>query len=325
MACLFCRRKIGPLRRFADANFCSAEHRKKYRANSARALREAEDLYGSDEEWNEQWQVYRQKSSSSHSQPSTSQSSIVVVLLAAAFLIFAITRGRGDGNGPSRDPDRDGGSSSSSSGSSRSGGAVQMRESFSTGSSNWASKWEAPPDAKAVDWSSQGGYVRPGKLRVWTQSQSLSNYDMEFVGHIEKKSMDWAFRAADFKNYYASKLTLHNSGPMPNTAMVRYAVIDGKERDRVEVPLPIRLEANRDYHVQVSVHGGRFLTSIDGQLVSSWSDKRISRGGVGLFADAGESAGYKWVSVSEKSSFWGRATPEPSFMPALLFASPLAQ
>ena len=58
------------------------------------------------------------------------------------------------------------------------------------------------------DWSFSGGYVRPGKLRVWKDSESLSNYDLEFVGHVEKKSMDWAFRAADFKNYYATKLTV---------------------------------------------------------------------------------------------------------------------
>ena len=121
--------------------------------------------------------------------------------------------------------------------------------------------------------------------------------------------MDWAFRAADFKNYYATKLTVASGGnasPLTNTGMVRYAVIDGKERDRVEVPLPITLERNTDYRVKVSVRGGRFLTSINGQLVSSWSDNRISRGGVGLFADAGETSAYKWLSVSERDSFWGR-------------------
>jgi hypothetical protein len=304
MACLFCRRKIGLLRRFADANFCCAEHRLKYRANSARALREAEDLYGSDDEWSEQWRVYASKpASKSHS--SASQSGVVVALLAVAFLIFAMTRNRGDG--PGRDADGDPSDRSSSgnrAGRTDKSGAATIRETFSSG----LAKWEAPPDTKAPDWSTQGGYVRPGRLRVWKDSESLSNYDLEFLGHIEKKSMNWAFRAADFKNYYATKLTLANSGPMPNTGLVRYAVIDGKERDRVEVPLPIRMEANTDYRVKVSVRGGRFLTSIDGQLVSSWADKRISRGGVGLFADAGESSAFKWVSVSERDSFWGRVS-----------------
>jgi hypothetical protein len=130
---------------------------------------------------------------------------------------------------------------------------------------------------------------------------------MEFVGHVEKRSMNWAFRAADFKNYYATKLTVASrSNALANAGLVRYAVIDGKERDRVEVPLPITLNRDTDYRVRVSIRGARFLTSIDGQLVSSWSDNRISRGGVGLFADIGESAAFKWLSVTERDSFWGR-------------------
>jgi hypothetical protein len=294
------------LRKFADANFCCAEHRLKYRANSARALREAEDLYGSDDEWSEQWRVYARNPTEKPHSSTASQSTMVVVLLAVAFLIFAITRGRGDGGGPLRDGDGEtasSGGNKSGRGSEKNSGAT-IRETFSSG----LTKWEAPPDTKAPEWSTRDGYVRPGRLRVWKDSESLSNYDMEFLGHIERKSMNWAFRAADFKNYYATKLTLSNSGPMPNTGLVRYAVIDGKERDRVEVPLPIRMEPNTDYHVKVSVRGGRFLTSIDGQLVSSWTDKRISRGGVGLFADAGESSAFKWVSVSERDSFWGRVS-----------------
>src|SRR6266567_2603636 len=146
MACLFCRRKIGPLRRFADANFCCSEHRKKFRANSARALREAEDLYGGNEEWSEQWRLYANKSAGK-TRSSASQSSAILVLVAMAFLIFAVTRGRSDGGGPpSNDPDGE----QASSGKLKEkigkaiekGGSVTIRESFSTG----LEKWEAPPE-----------------------------------------------------------------------------------------------------------------------------------------------------------------------------------
>ena len=120
--------------------------------------------------------------------------------------------------------------------------------------------------------------------------------------------MNWAFRAADFRNYSATKLTVSSgrTSPLANTGLVRYTVIDGKERDRVEVPLPITLSRDTDYRVRVSIRGSRFLTSIDGQLVSSWTDNRISRGGVGLFADLGESSAIKWLTVTERDSFWGR-------------------
>jgi hypothetical protein len=45
---------------------------------------------------------------------------------------------------------------------------------------------------------------------------------------------------------------------------------------------------------------------VNGQLISSWTDNRISRGGVGFFAEEGESALLKWVNVSERDSFLGR-------------------
>ncbi len=46
MGCLYCRKNISPLRKLKDPQFCCDEHRKKSTAKSARALREAEDLYG---------------------------------------------------------------------------------------------------------------------------------------------------------------------------------------------------------------------------------------------------------------------------------------
>src|SRR5579884_815945 len=254
MSCLFCRRKIGPLRRLVDSNFCSSAHRQKYRANSARALREAEDLYGSDDELGERWRLYANNTSESKSSSSNpSQSSAFVVAIAVAFLLFAITRGSSDSNPQAsqsgKEPEFT--HSSGSGGLRKIGEAIEkrapvtIRETFSSGLNKWDLPGEIRTDlAKAGDWSFSGGYVRPGKLRVWKDSESLANYDMEFVGHIEKRSMNWAFRAVDFKNYYATKLTVAPSGksnPLPNTGMVRYAVIDGKERDRVEVPLPITL------------------------------------------------------------------------------------
>src|SRR5579863_706795 len=100
MLCLFCHRKIGPLRKFVDSNFCCAEHRKKYRTNSARALREAEDLYGTEDDLGERWRLYANNKSSDKPASHTSQSSAFVVALAVAFLLFAITRGSGDGPAP---------------------------------------------------------------------------------------------------------------------------------------------------------------------------------------------------------------------------------
>jgi len=40
--------------------------------------------------------------------------------------------------------------------------------------------------------------------------------------------------------------------------------------------------------------------------VSSWTDSRLSRGGVGFFSEDGEASLLKWVSVSERDSLLGR-------------------
>jgi len=176
--------------------------------------------------------------------------------------------------------------------------STNLHDDFRAGLKNW--------EGRSSDWTSEAGQVRPASLRIWKPSATLSNYQMEFMGQIEHKSMDWAFRAADTRNYYATKLVITHPGPLPNAGLVRFVVLDGRERERVELPLPLTLERGVDYHVQVNVQGKRFLTSVNGQLVSSWIDDRISRGGVGFFSESGESALVKWVSVSERDSFLSR-------------------
>ena len=176
-----------------------------------------------------------------------------------------------------------------------------LRDDFHAG----LSAWEGLRSLHS-DWNVGAGAVRPTSLRLWTPSTSLSNYEFEFLGQIDRKSMDWAFRAADLHNYYATKLVIARPGALPNAGLVRFVILDGRERERVELPLPLTLERGVDYKVRVSVRGNRFLTSVNGQLISSWIDSRISRGGVGFFSEQGESSTLKWVSVSERDSFLGR-------------------
>ena len=102
-------------------------------------------------------------------------------------------------------------------------------------------------------------------------------------GQLEKKSLSWAFRATDEKNYYATKIVITKPGPLPNAGLVRYVMMDGREWDRVQLPLPVTLERGGNYRVRVSVQDDRFITYLNGQVISSWSDKRLHRGGVGFF------------------------------------------
>ena len=311
MVCRYCRKKIGALRKLRDPYFCCNDHRKKVVSKSARAVREAEELYGYDEYQLSTWKAITQVKRE-EKQSRGGLSTMAFAALAVVFVMLAASQLPMGGpaakplTSVSPMPDANPHPSRSAFGQMvanllQSKGSGTLREDFRTGVTNWEGFKSAGPD-----WITEGNMVRPVSLRVWKPSTSLSNYELEFMGQIERKSIDWAFRASDVRNYYATKLVITKPGPLPNAGLVRFIVLDGRERERVELPLPLTLEKGVDYRVRVSVQGGRFLTSVNGQLISSWMDSRLSRGGVGFFSEDGESSLLKWVSVSERDSFVGR-------------------
>jgi len=259
MVCKYCRKKIGPMRKLKDPHFCSDEHRKKATSKSARAVREAEDLYGVETQlptWRAITQAKREEKSGKPGMSGT-----IFAGLAVVFVVLALSQlpmGAPAARAISPLPDTNPHQSKSSFGQMignllQSKGSGTLREDFHTGVANWEGFKSA-----SSDWSMEIGVVHPTSLRVWKPSTSLSNYEMEFMGQIERKSIDWAFRASDVKNYYATKLIITKPGPLPNAGLVRFIVLDGRERERVELPLPLTLERGVDYKVRVSVRGGRF-------------------------------------------------------------------
>jgi hypothetical protein len=307
MLCLYCRKKIGLLRGLRDRHFCCADHRAKMGSRSARAIREAEDLYGAEESvtWKAVTQAKEEKNERRGGFATT-----VFASLAVVFVIVALTSlpmgGSGGARSHSSVPDPNlhlpgGGFSATLGKLIQSSTSATLHDDFRAGFGNWEGF-----KSLTSDWGADAGQVRPASLRLWKPSTNLSNYEMEFMGQIERKSIDWAFRAPDLRNYYGTKLIITKPGPLPNAGLVRFVVLDGRERERVELPLPLTLERGVDYRVRVSVRGNRFLTSVNGQLVSSWTDSRLSRGGVGFFSDDGEASLLKWVSVSERDSLLGR-------------------
>jgi hypothetical protein len=297
------------VRRLRDRHFCSRDHRKKYTSRSARAVREAEDLYGFGDTQGTTWRAVTAVKPEDKPDRRAGIGTSIFVGIAAVVIVLAFSQLPTNSPSPkaiSALPDTNphptqGGFGQLIGNLIQNKTSATLREDFHTGLSGWEGLRSI-----GSDWSLQGGEVRPASLRLWKPSTSLSNYELEFLGQIDHKSMDWAFRAADLHNYYATKLVMTRPGPLPNAGLVRFVVLDGRERERVELPLPLTLERGVDYKVRVSVRGNRFLTSVNGQLISSWMDNRISRGGVGFFSEDGESSVLKWVSVSERDSFLAR-------------------
>jgi len=187
---------------------------------------------------------------------------------------------------------------------------VTLHQDFQNGLTGWVTvalstttKVDDPHDWKTP---ASPSVVMPGSLRLWSRSTSLRNYEMDFSGQIERKSLSWAFRASNPENFYAAKIQITRPGPQPNADLIHYVMLNGHESDRVQLPLPLTLERGSDYRVRVSVEDDHFITALNGQVISSWTDARLSRGGIGFFSDGDDEQKVDWVNLSERDSIMGR-------------------
>ena len=205
----------------------------------------------------------------------------------------------------------------------RSSTPITLRQTFPGGSvkevaakaSNWstvhlagASKIDDPRDWLG---KTRGNF---SNLRLWKSSSSLHNYQIEFQGTLQKTSLSWAFRASENGDHYAAKLSIMKPGPLPNAGLLRYSVAGGREWDRLQLPVAATLERGAEYRIRLSVQDDHFITYLNGQMISSWTDGRLRNGGIGFFDDPDDPQKISWVSLSERDSFLGRMLAHFSFL-----------
>ncbi|HEX5430587.1 MAG TPA: hypothetical protein VFW83_01370, partial [Bryobacteraceae bacterium] len=107
----------------------------------------------------------------------------------------------------------------------------------------------------------------------------LRDFHMDFEGQIENQALGWVFRA-NGKSFYVEKVQIVKPGLQPEIALVRFAVIDGQEQPRKQIPLAIDAHLDTLYQIRLEALGQRFTTWVQGQKVDEWTDDRISAGGV---------------------------------------------
>jgi hypothetical protein len=180
--------------------------------------------------------------------------------------------------------------------------AVALDEDFRSGLDDWASR-----DDATTEWSFDStGFVRPGPLALYRPSLALKDYQLQFLGMIDKKALSWVVRAADFNNYYVVKLVVMKAGPLPTIGVTRYAVIDGKADARIDSSVPVEARADMLYRVRLDVEGDMFVLVVQGQVIDSWSEPRLNHGGVGFFTARGESSRLRWVQITHQYDMLGR-------------------
>ena len=94
--------------------------------------------------------------------------------------------------------------------------------------------------------------------------------------------------------------------PLPEAAVVRSVVINGREQDVRTMPIPFPVRADTLYLVRMEVRGQDFTTYIQNQVVDHFSDSRLKQGGVGFFSPKGDRALLRWVEVSHQYDYLGR-------------------
>jgi hypothetical protein len=309
MLCQLCGKQIGLFRRVVDREFCTVTHRQEARTSLDRSLADI------DEQEDDSWAVSRSRKAAARAGSPSTQTASVMLLVVAAVLILATLSFSGQGNtsfaiatAPSTRPADAGwvaGISNSVGHAFRNKAPATWHEDFHSGFNDWVRAGSRTLESSG-DWSMSAEGLKPGRLRLWKRSTALANYELDFLGQIDHKSMGWAYRALDSGNFYGTKLTIMKQGPGTNAGLVRFVMLNGHEMDRVQLPLPLTLATGESYRVRVNVLGDHFITSVNGQVISSWSDQRLHRGGVGFFSDEGESATLKWVSLSERDSVLGK-------------------
>jgi len=142
-----------------------------------------------------------------------------------------------------------------------------------------------------ADWFADGPKFRPLRhVDVLDGSLTMSDYRVEFQGQIDHGAIGWVFRANGRGNFYVEKVAVISQGPKPDLALVRFAVVDGKEQPRTQLPLPIRASLETMYRIRMDAVGSQFSTWLQDQKVDQWTDDQIKSGGVGLYYDRGDSA-----------------------------------
>lgn len=302
MNCKYCQKPIGLLRSLKDREYCSDAHKAAGGARSARTLRELGELeYHTIASWDAPDDPI---GPTTRQQSSSARSTAVVLGLLALGGVALLSLDSSGGAVPATEAQnrRSNWFSEQAAGVlaklPKSTPPVELRQDFVTPSlSSWM------PAGTGAGWSFDNGLVRPGALRIWKDSRSLSDYRFQFEGRIESASINWAVRAADPKNYYATKLMVSGRGALQATELVRFSVLNGKESRRVRLPLPIRLEDKTFYEYEVRAIGDRFITLVGGKVIDTFRDPRLATGGVGFFSENRERASIRWARVSAGEQF----------------------
>ena len=158
---------------------------------------------------------------------------------------------------------------------------------------------------------SQGSVARVSADNMFLREDTLrfASYRMDFDAKIQSGAVGWAVRASDFQNFYGFKLVESKRRGRSQFHFERFTLANGVKLNpaqTVRIELPRNLVRSGGYNrISVRARGVNITTMVNGWGVDYWQDSHFDRGGVGLFADAGESALINRWTISGNDDSWG--------------------
>ena len=131
-----------------------------------------------------------------------------------------------------------------------------------------------------------GGKV-PREILIYSGSEEVKNYRIEFSWVPDTNGVGWIFRGTDSANYYAANLRLIQAGSPPSLSAEHFTVVKGVEGthsrrvitlDRAQGQVQVRMDAN----------GPAFTLYLQGNPADYWTDERFETGSLGFYAERGE-------------------------------------
>ncbi len=171
---------------------------------------------------------------------------------------------------------------------------------FSSGLDNWSG-------ARSIQVDPAGWLKVSEGFSLNESTVGLQDYRLDFDAKIQAQAVGWSVRTLDENTYYGFKLLQGGSDRAPEYSLSRFSVIDGvKSSVSQRIDVPAHLARADDFNrISVRVVKDQITTLVNGWGVDFWRDDRLPKGGVGLLADAGESALVRKMTVSGNDDTWG--------------------
>ncbi|HTS64506.1 MAG TPA: hypothetical protein VMH28_20925 [Candidatus Acidoferrales bacterium] len=169
--------------------------------------------------------------------------------------------------------------------------AVHYEEQFAGGWDNWVGGVE--------DWPVDVAGVRTGSLAIFMPTLDLTDYELEFLGRIDSKTINWVVRATNLENHILCTLRLCEGNQLEFS---RTAVIGGAAEQPVVAATRVTGKKRAALTIHSSVSGDSFAVQVDGNTIDTWTEDRLLSGGVGFMGTPDDRARLYWVKVSSQST-----------------------